>query len=203
VDIQDKTVLVFGASGRQGGAVARALRSDGWGVRALVRNKDSDKAKALAPLGIELVRGDFEDQQSIRDAINGIYGVFSVQPSSGQGAAYGATDANEIRYGKAVADIAIERGVQHLVYSSSNAAGPTRTGIGHFDSKIEIEEHIRRLPMVSTIVRPSTFMEILTLPGLGLEKGEFTFFMRPDQLMQFIAVDFADRWRSGLLSRRD
>jgi uncharacterized protein YbjT (DUF2867 family) len=152
----------------------------------LVRNKDSDKAKALAHLWIELVRGDFEDQQSIRDAINGIYGVFSVQPSCGQGAAYGLTNANEIRYGKAVADIAIERGVQHLVYSSSNAASPTRTGIGHFDSKIEIEEHIRRLPMVSTIVRPSTFMEILTLPGLGLEKGEFTFFMRPDQLMQFI-----------------
>jgi uncharacterized protein YbjT (DUF2867 family) len=77
VDIQDKTVLVFGSTRQQGGAVARALRSNGWRLRALVRNKDSDKAKALAQLEIELVRGEFEDQQSIRDAINGIYGVFS------------------------------------------------------------------------------------------------------------------------------
>ena len=49
-----------------------------------------------------------------------------------------------------------------------NAAGPTRTGMGRFDSKIEIEEYIRGLPIMSTVSRPSAFMEILTLPGMGL-----------------------------------
>jgi uncharacterized protein YbjT (DUF2867 family) len=185
---QDKTILVFGATGQQGGSVAQALRSDGWRVRALVRDPAGEKAAALRAQGTEPVRGDLADLPSLRTAMAGVYGVFSVQPSSGQGAAYGVTDADEIRYGKAVADIALGSGVQHLVYSSANAAGPTRSGMGHFDSKVEIEEHLRGLSLQSTIIRPSAFMEILALPGMGLDQGTFSFFMRPDQAMQFIAA---------------
>jgi uncharacterized protein YbjT (DUF2867 family) len=186
---QDETVLVLGATGQQGGSVATALRSQGWQVKALVRDPNSDKAKALTVKGIEPIRGDLADIQSIQAAMVGAYGVFSVQPSSGQGAAYGVTDRDEIRYGQAVADIALASGVRHLVYSSANAAGPTKTGIGHFDTKSEIEAYIRGLNIVSTIIRPSAFMEILTLPGMGLDRGEFTFFMKPDRPMQFIAVE--------------
>jgi uncharacterized protein YbjT (DUF2867 family) len=185
----DLPILVFGATGQQGGSVAKALRSGGWNVRALVRNPSSDNAKALAAIGIELVRGDLEDGQSIQNAMAGVHGVFSVQPSSGQGAAYGVTDEDEIRYGKTIADIALENGVRHFVYSSTNAAGDSKTGMGHFDSKSEIEAHVRSLGMTHTIVRPSAFMEILMLPGMGLDKGEFTFFMRADQPMQFIAAE--------------
>lgn len=130
----------------------------------------------------------------------GAYGVFSVQPSSGQGAAYGVTDEDEVRYGKAVADIAVATGVRHLVYSSANAAGSTTTGVGHFDSKSEIELHIRSLNIRSTVIRPSAFMEILTLPGMSLDQGSFTFFMRPDQAMQFIAVEDIGRIVAGILA---
>ncbi len=179
---RQETILVFGATGQQGGSVAKALRSQGWQVTALVRDPTSDKAKALADQGIEPVQGDLADIPSIEAAIAGAYGVFSVQPSSGQGAAYGVTDEDEICYGKAIADIAAASGVRHLVYSSANAAGATKTGIGHFDTKSEIEAHIRTLNIVSTIIRPSAFMEILTLPGMGLDKGEFSFFMQPDRL---------------------
>ncbi|PSB26468.1 NmrA/HSCARG family protein [Chlorogloea sp. CCALA 695] len=185
----DKTVLVFGATGQQGGSVASALRSNGWRVKALVRDPNTDKSEAIAAQGIELVRGDLTDVPSIQAAMVGIYGVFSVQPSSGQGAAAGVTDEAEIRYGKAIADIAVANDVHHLVYSSANAAGATKTGIGHFDTKSEIEEYIRGLNILSTVIRPSAFMEILTLPGMGLDKGAFAFFMRPDQPMQFIAVE--------------
>jgi uncharacterized protein YbjT (DUF2867 family) len=183
-----KTILVFGATGQQGGSVATALRSNGWQVKAMVRDPSNDKAKALAAQGIELVRGDLADSQSIQAAMAGVYGVFSVQPSSGQGVS-GVTDEDEISYGSAVADIAVANGIEHLVYSSANAAGSTKTGMGHFDTKSEIEKYIRGLNIVSTIIRPSAFMEILTLPGMGLEKGEFTFFMQPDRSMQFIAVE--------------
>lgn len=186
--VHDETVLVFGATGQQGGAVAHALQSGGWRVRALVRDPGAAKAQALAARGIEPVRGDLADRPSLKAAMAGAQGVFSVQPSSGQGAAYSVTDADEIRYGKTVADIAAESGVRHLVYSSANAAGPTKTGIGHFDSKSEIEAHLRGLAVPSTVVRPSAFMELLTLPGMGLDRGASTFFMRPDQPMQFIAV---------------
>jgi uncharacterized protein YbjT (DUF2867 family) len=197
---RQETILVFGATGQQGGSVAKALRSQGWQVTALVRDPNSDKAKALADRGIEPVRGDLADIPSIEAAMAGVYGVFSVQPSSGQGAAYGVTDEDEIRYGTAIADLAVANGVRHLVYSSANAAGATKTGIGHFDTKSEIEAHIRGLNIVSTIVRPSAFMEILTLPGMGLDKGEFAFFMQPDRSMQFIAVKDIGKIVAGIFN---
>jgi uncharacterized protein YbjT (DUF2867 family) len=197
---RQETILVFGATGQQGGSVAKALRSQGWQVTALVRDPTSDKAKALADRGIEPVRGDLADIPSIEAAMAGVYGVFSVQPSSGQGAAYGVTDEDEIRYGKAIADIAVASGVRHLVYSSANAAGATKTGIGHFDTKSEIEAYIRGLNIVSTIVRPSAFMEILTLPGMGLDRGEFAFFMQPDRSMQFIAVEDIGKIVAGIFA---
>jgi uncharacterized protein YbjT (DUF2867 family) len=140
-----KPILVFGATGQQGGSVVNALHKAGWPVRALVRDPTADKALALAARGIKLVPGDLADEESIRTAMAGAYGVFSVQPSSGQGAAYGVRDDDEVRFGKAVADIAVSSGVDHLVYSSANAAGPTKTGMGHFDTKSEIEAYIRCL----------------------------------------------------------
>ena len=197
---KDKPVPVFGATGQQGGAVTEALHTAGWVVRALVRDPGSDKAQALAARGITTVQGDLADPAMLRSAMAGAYGVFSVQPSSGQGAAYGISDADEIRYGMAVADAAVEAGVRHLVYSSANAAGDTLTGIGHFDSKSAVERYIRTLPIPSTIVRPSAFMEILTLPGLGLESGTLTFFMRADQPMQFIAVKDIGRMVAAILA---
>jgi len=196
----DKTILVFGATGQQGGSVARALQSKGWRVKALVRDVNTARAESLEAQGIEPVRGDLADVQSLQAAMAGSYGVFSVQPSSGQGAAYGVTDEAEVRYGKVVADIAVSSGVQHFVYSSANAAGPTKTGVGHFDTKSEIESYIRGLQIVSTIIRPSAFMEILTLPGMGLDKGVFTFFMRPEQAMQFIAVEDIGKIVAGIFA---
>lgn len=188
LDPSGRTVLVFGATGQQGGAVANALLRSGWGVRALVRDPNSDRSRALSGAGVEFRSGDLSDAASIRRAMAGVHGVFSVQPSSGQGAAYGVTDEQEVRYGCTIADLAVELGVQHLVYTSVNAAGDTPTGMGHFDSKSAIEAHIRALALTSTIVRPAGFMELLMLPGMGLEQGSYTSFLRPDQTGQVIAV---------------
>ena len=201
-----RTVLVFGATGQQGGAVAAALGRAGWSVRALVRDPGSAKARNLAATGVAVMAGDFGDPASIEAAMQGASGVFSVQPSSGQGAAYGVTDEQEVRYGVMIADLALAHGVEHLVYTSVNAAGQGPTGMGHFDSKTQIEAHIRGLPLRSTIVRPAAFMELLLLPGMGLDQGAFTFFLRPDQQAQIIAAEdigrivariFADPERFG------
>jgi uncharacterized protein YbjT (DUF2867 family) len=199
----DKAVLVFGATGQQGGAVASALKSQGWPVRALVRDPGSDKAKALLNLGVELFQGDFADIDSIRRAMSGAYGVFSVQPSSGQGALYGTSDEQEIRYGKSVADIAIETGVRHLVYTSVNAAGSGKTGMGHLDSKSDIEAHVRGTGLQSTIIRPAGFMELLMLPGMGLDKGAFMSFLRPEQTGQVIAVQDIGKIVASIFSDPD
>ncbi|WCS24875.1 NmrA/HSCARG family protein [Methylobacterium sp. NMS14P] len=185
---EKKTVLVLGATGQQGGAVADALRASGWPVRALVRNPGGEKARGLSLGGVDVVRGDLDDPISIRAAMAGVHGVFSVQPSSGQGPAHGVTDEQEIRWGKDIADAALAAGVRHLVYTSVNAVGRGPTGMGHFDSKFEIEEYIRSLDLRSTIIRPAAFMELLMLPGMGLDQGYFSFFLRPDQAAQIIAV---------------
>lgn len=183
----EKTILVVGATGQQGGSVARALQADGWRVRALVRDPASPGAKGLSAIGIETVRGDFNDPASLAVAVAGVYGVFSAQPSSGQ-PQYGLTDADETRFGIALADAAHRAGVAHLVHNSVAGVGPD-TGVGHFSAKWDVEEHIRGLPITSTVLRPAAFMEILLLPHFGLAEGTLSFFMRPGRPMQFIAVE--------------
>lgn len=179
-------ILVFGATGQQGGSVARALINKGWPVRVMVRNPSSPESLALRDAGAELVAGNFDDIEVMRGAMTGAYGVFSVQPSSPGGT---VTDDDEVRYGKTIASLASECGVQHLVYSSGGAVSDRPTGVAHFDTKAEIERHIHTLPIVSTIVRPATFMELLVMPGFGLDEGQFHFFMQPDGVMQVLAVE--------------
>ncbi|TDC76648.1 NmrA/HSCARG family protein [Streptomyces hainanensis] len=183
----DRTVVVLGATGQQGGAVAAALRADGWAVRAVVRDPSGQRAQALSADGVETVRGDLGDPDSLRAAFSDAHGVFSVQPNSGQ-AGSGVSDEDEFRFGTTVAEIARSRGVAHLVYSSTVAAGPTPTGVAHLDVKSRIEDHVRNLDITSTVIRPATFMEILTLPGMGLDQGRLSFLTHPDRAMQFIAV---------------
>jgi uncharacterized protein YbjT (DUF2867 family) len=88
-------VLVFGATGQQGGSVARALLKAGVAVRALVRDPASDKAVKLAARGVALVHRDMSEPASIRRAMPGAQGVFSVQPSSPAGV---ITDVDKVRY---------------------------------------------------------------------------------------------------------
>lgn len=179
-------ILVFGATGQQGGSVARALINKGWPVRVMVRNPSSPASLALRDAGAEIVAGNFDDIEAMRGAMTGAYGVFSVQPSSPGGT---VTDDDEVRYGKTIASLASECGVQHLVYSSGGAVSDRPTGVAHFDTKAEIERHIHTLPIVSTIVRPATFMDLLVMPGFGLDEGQFHFFMQPDGAMQVLAVE--------------
>ena len=68
---KDKTILVTGATGQQGGAVTRHLLKDGWKVRALVRDPNKDSAKALAQQGAELAKGDLNDRATIEAALKG------------------------------------------------------------------------------------------------------------------------------------
>lgn len=183
----NKTVVVLGATGQQGGAVAAALRADGWSVRAVLRDPSGHRARSLSAAGVETVRGDLGDPASLRAAFSGAHGVFSVQPNSGQ-AGSDVTNEDEARFGMTVADIAERCGVTHLVYSSTVAVGPTPTGVPHLDVKGRIEAHIHDLDITRTIIRPATFMELLVAPGMGLDEGHLSFLTRPDQAMQFIAV---------------
>ena len=199
-------ILVFGATGQQGGSVATALLRAGWSVRAFVRDPASSKAAALRSAGAELVKGDFADTGSMRSAMMGAYGVFSVQPSSGQGPVLGISDVDEERYGVTIANLARDAGIQHLVYTSVGVPGDEPTGMPHFDTKLGIEKNIRSLPLTATVVRPVAFMDMLVMPGFGLDRGVFTSFAQLNQPVQYLAVEdigkfvasiFADPERFG------
>ncbi len=177
----ERLVLVFGATGRQGGSVVEALLQAQWAVRALVRELERPKAAALRDAGVALVAGSFTDPDSIRAAMKDAYGVFIVLPGDLPG-------GEEVRAGTAIVDLAMEAGIAHLVYSSGASVGDTLTGVARFDAKPLIEAHIRELPITATIIRPMIFMEMLVRPGLGLDEGRFTFFIEPEQSMQLTAV---------------
>src|SRR5260370_25478380 len=82
----DKTVLITGATGQQGGAVIRHMLAKGWSLRALTRNSSSDTALNLAGQGVELAQGDLEDLASLEHGAHGMYAIYRVQNFSTVGA---------------------------------------------------------------------------------------------------------------------
>lgn len=177
-----RPVLVSGATGNQGGAVARYLLERGFGVRALTRDPNKPAARALAERGAEVVKGDLEDRSSLDRALDGIYGVFSVQNF------FEAGYDGEVRQGKALVDAAKEAGVEHLVYSS---AGSTyrNTGIPQFESKWEVEDHVRAVSLPYTILRPVGFMQNWEWMRDQILSGTLAQPLDPDKPLQQVNVE--------------
>lgn len=183
-DPNERLILVSGATGQQGGAVARHLLDEGFQVRALTRSPDSEAAQALTEAGAKLAKGNFDDRASLGRALDGAYGAFSVQNFMTAGG-----PDSEVRQGKAFADAAGDAGVEHFVYSSVGAADQD-TGIPHFDSKWQIEEHIRALGLPTTILRPVFFMENWSgFAEDAIRGGQLPQPLSPDTALQQIAVD--------------
>jgi len=177
-----RSILVSGATGQQGGAVARSLLERGFAVRALTRSPEKPEAKELAGLGAEVVSGDLEDRSSIEGVLEGVRGIFSVQNF------WEAGYEGEVRQGVQLADAAKAAGVEHYVYSSVGSAH-RQTGIAHFDSKWEVEEHVRGSGVPYTVLRPVFFMqnwEMMREPILG---GTLPQPLDPDKPFQMIAVE--------------
>jgi uncharacterized protein YbjT (DUF2867 family) len=180
----EKLVLVTGATGRQGGAVVRHMLDRGWTLRALTRNPETSAAQELVRRGVEVVRGDLEDPPSLEKAARGVDGVYSVQDFWTVGA------RREVLQGKNLADAAKKAGVAHFVYSSVGGA-ERGSGIDHFESKWEVEQHIRQLGLPATILRPAAFMEnyYVDQVEIGLLKGKLVDPIRGDKPYQTIASD--------------
>lgn len=183
--VADGTILVLGGTGRQGGAVARELLRRGRSVHALVRDPQAPRARALTAAGAVPVRGDLDDAASLRAALAGVHGVFSVQTFRGSGGV-----AGEERQGKAVADAAAEADVAHFVYSSVGGA-ERDSGIPHFESKWNVEQHIGKLGLPATTLRPAMFYDIFHDVGPRPRDGGLVLGMwqRPEVPVQVIAVE--------------
>jgi uncharacterized protein YbjT (DUF2867 family) len=140
-------VLVVGATGQQGGALADELLSHGHRVRALTRTPDSPGAARLLAAGARVVGGDLTEPGSLAEAARGADAAFLM---SGVG--------DEARFGQAAVDALAGAGIGHLVYASV-ASADRHTGIPHFDAKAVVEQRVRALPLPWTIVAPVFFMD--------------------------------------------
>jgi uncharacterized protein YbjT (DUF2867 family) len=190
-------VAVAGATGRQGGAVARNLLAAGYRVRALTRKPGGDAARALAARGAELAELDFDDAGSVERGLAGAWGAFAVQNPWEPGVGV----EREERQGKAFAERARAQGVQCFVYSSVGSAH-RRTGIPHFESKWRVEETVRGLGFPAhVILRPVFFMENVLAPSFGVARGKLVLAVAPTTRIQMLAAEDLGRFAALAFDR--
>ncbi|KAE8391275.1 hypothetical protein BDV23DRAFT_193322 [Aspergillus alliaceus] len=166
------TIVVFGATGKQGGSVINSILSDPtaagrFHVKAVTRDVAKDKAKALAAKGVEVVTGNLNDKESLRPLIKGAYGVFAVTNF------WEIFSAEvEVQQGKNIADVCKDEGVQHLVWSSLLNVNKLTNGVlskvYHFDGKAEVEEYIRSIGIPATFFLAGFYMS--NVPGVSFRQ---------------------------------
>jgi uncharacterized protein YbjT (DUF2867 family) len=198
LDHEKLTVLVTGATGMQGGTLARVLLDRGHHVRAFTRKPDSPAAVRLAESGAEIFEGSFDNGASIEKAARGTDAVFAM------GTPYQVGTEVETRQAKLIVDASAAAGTEHLVYSSV-AGADKNTGIPHFDSKHEVEKHIRFLNLPHTIVGPVYVMENLFYPMHldTLKQGTYALPLPADRVLQQIALEDIGRFAAHVIENRE
>ena len=193
--MQTKPILVTGATGQQGGAVARALLAKGQKVRVMTRHLE--KAASLAQAGAEIVQGDLTNQVNLQMALRGVHGVFAMSTP------FEAGMEAEVRQGIMLADAAKQAGIAHYVYTSVGSAH-RKTGIPHFDSKWTVEQHIRQIGLPATILRPVWFMENFTTFAKPSAEGVLMLPMKPARKLAMVALkDIGEFGAAAFLRPKD
>lgn len=188
--MNNKRILVIGATGQQGGSVVKALFNKGHEIFGLTRKPDSERAKALAAKNVNIVFGDLHDNDSLTRAFKQVDSVFLVVTPFEAGVEY------ETAQGINAIDVARDVGISHLVYSSVSDADKS-TGIPHFDSKFKIEQHLVESGVPFTIIAPTSFYDNMMAPFIlpGLQDGTLARAMPAEVLLQSVSVknigDFA------------
>ncbi len=192
------TVLVTGATGQQGGAVSRALARRGHRVRALTRDPESESAMELKRHGATVRGGDFDDIESLKDAMTGCDAAFIMGTPFERG-----PDLEE-RQSRAVALAANRARIDHVVYSSVSGAN-RKSGIPHFESKYRVEEYLATLDTPFTILRPVFFMENLVSRWIlpALREGTLSLGLPASRSLQLVAVDDIGEMVAHVLENRD
>lgn len=187
-----RNILVTGATGQQGGSLARLLLQKKHKVYALTRNTQSPAAQDLRNRRANIVKGDLDDYDSLKRAVKDVESVFLM------GTPFEDGTEGETRRGKLMADIAKENNIEHLVYSSV-ANADKNTGIPHFESKYKVEQHIKNLGIPHTIIGPTFFME--NLLGPGLEQGQLALPLSLSTTLQQSALQNVAEFSALVLER--
>lgn len=198
---QKKIIAVFGATGAQGGGLARAILQDpnsDFAVRVITRNTASDKAKELAAMGAEVVSADIDDKASMVKALQGAYGAFFVTFFWSH-----FSPETEGRHAKDMADAAKEAGVKHAIWSTledtrnwvplEDDRMPTLQGkykVPHFDGKGESDHFFTDAGVPTTFMLASFYWDNLIHFGMGPKKG-------PDGKLAF-TLPMGDKKMAGI-----
>ena len=177
-----KIIAILGATGAQGGGLARTILNDKSGefsVRAITRNVNSDKAKALANMGAEVVAADLDNLDSLKKAFTNAYGVFGVTNFWEH-----FSPEKEMEQAKAIAKASKEANVKHVIWSSlddtrkwiplSDNRMPTLQGkykVPHFDAKGESNKFFTESGVPTTILNTVFYWENFIYFGQGPKKG--------------------------------
>lgn len=177
-----RTIAVFGATGAQGGGLARAILEDpegGFSVRAVTRNVDSDKARELAAAGAEVVAADLDDAASVERAMQGAYGAYCVTNFWEH-----FSPEKELSQARNLAQAAKAAGVQHVIWSTledtrrkvplGDARMPTLMGhykVPHFDAKGEADAFFRDAGVPTTFLLTSFYWDNLIHFGMEPKAG--------------------------------
>lgn len=178
-----KLIFVTGGTGKQGGAVARNLIDQGFAVKVLTRKPESLSCRDLKEKGIQCVKGNLDDVETYREYVRNAYGVFSVQT-------FVNGVKKEIEQGKTLANLASQFGVKHFIYTSV-AGAHLHSGIPHFESKYEIEEHIKKIRLPYTILRPASLYENFLFPQVkkSILKGKLMQATNRDTVLQYVSCE--------------
>ena len=184
-----KIVLVTGATGAQGGSVARHLLADGkFAVRCLTRNPEAERALALREAGAEVVQGDLDNIADLRATMKGCYGVFGVTN-------YWEHFEKEYQQGKNLVDAVAASNVKHFVFSTLPYAEKITNGelrVPHFDIKGQLEGYTRELGLYATFVHVAFYFEnfLSFFPPLKQDDGSYAFgFPQGDTSLAGVAVE--------------
>jgi uncharacterized protein YbjT (DUF2867 family) len=196
--MEQRTVLVAGSTGNQGGSVARVLLREGHKVLGITRNVNSPNAEALKALGAQMVSVSMSDQESLIEIMTEVDTVFAMTTPF-----EGGMEA-EIEQGKTMVNAAQSAGIGHFIFNSVGDANLS-TGIPHFDSKYEVEKHLVCENVPHTIVAPAYFMDNLLFPMNieSLKEGLLKMAMPGDCVLQQIAVEDIGRFVGIVVHKRE
>lgn len=188
-------VLVFGATGTHGGAVARGLLAAEFPVLAFVRDPRSQRAQALATAGAKLIVGDLGEPSSIEQALASVAVAYAVTTPFERGA------DEEVRQGEAIIAAAVRAQLPWLIFASVAAAA--RAPVPHFKSKARIEEQLRVAPIPWTILAPSYFYENVLASAQSIRDGVLPMALPADTPLDQVALRDLGSLVAVVLERRD
>jgi uncharacterized protein YbjT (DUF2867 family) len=191
---ETKTIFVTGATGNQGGAVARNLIRNNFKVKCLTRHPNSVNAHQLEKLDALVVHGDLDKPSTFSDHLKDVDGIFSVQTF-----VHGIE--KEIKKGTGLADLAKANNIKHFLYSSV-AGADLHTGIPHWESKFKIENHLKSTGIPYTIIRPASLFENFLRPQIKsrLLKGKLVSPVDKNVLQQFVGADDIGKMSAEIFS---